>query len=173
MPIRNDKQRTLNVVTGLFTPKDAGQVLRQLKINDFSHEDLAIMSSPGEVPAYLEGEPEEAAASGAAVGAAAGSALGALGPLAARAIPGFETMLTAGLMTTTLGGVIGGYLGSLYSVRAESQPGIDIHEELEAGKFLLLVRTHESGEEETAVSLMRANNGDHVEIHTIPTDNGQ
>ena len=158
----------MKVVTGLFTPDDAVIALRRLRENGFDHENLSIISSSSPMPDYVEGEPEEAAASGAAVGAVAGGAIGALGPLAVSTIPGFGSMFAAGLMTTAMGGVIGGYLGSLYSVRAESQTEIDIHEELEAGKFMLLAKIDEA-EAETAVSLMQKNNGQHVEIHTIPT----
>jgi hypothetical protein len=156
----------MKVVTGLFTPENVGPALRRLRENGFSAEDLSVLSSSSEMPDYLDGEPEEAAAAGATVGAVAGGSIGALGPLIASSIPGFESMFSAGLLTTTLGGVVGGFLGSLYNVRAKEQPGLDIHEELEAGKFLLLAKT-DGVEAETAVSLMEENNGQHVEIHTI------
>jgi outer membrane lipoprotein SlyB len=114
----------------------------------------------------LESEPEEAAVSGAAVGATAGGSIGALGAWVSSSIPGFESMFVAGALTTTIGAVVGGYLGSLYNVRADSKTEIDIDEELAAGKVLLIVKTDE-GEMETAVSILSQNNGQHVETHTI------
>ena len=81
-----------------------------------------------------------------------------------RTIPGFESMMIAGLMTTAVGGAIGAYLGSLYTVRADEKTALTIDQELADGKLLLLVRADEVNME-TAVSLMA--NGEHVEVHTI------
>lgn len=88
------------------------------------------------------------------------------GLLVASTIPGFETMFVSGLMATAAGGVIGGYLGTLYSVRAESQTKIDIKEELAAGRLLLVVRTERSNTGKVK-SILEASQGEHVEIHDI------
>lgn len=156
----------MKIVIGLFRPNDVIAAVRRLRENSFSYDDLSTMSSAAEIPDYLESDAEEAAAGGAATGAVAGGAVGALGTAAVSTIPGFESMFIAGLMTTALGSVIGGYLGSLYGVRAESQTEIDIHEALESGKILLVVKT-DNGNTETAVSLLEQSNGEHVEVHTV------
>jgi outer membrane lipoprotein SlyB len=128
-----------------------------------------MMSSASDMPAYLEGDQEEAAGHGAAIRAVAGGSIGALGKVAASTIPGFESMFVSGLMATAVGSIMGGFLGSLYSVRAESQTEIDIHEALESGQILVVVQADEN-RAETAVLLLEQNNGQNVEIHTIPPE---
>ncbi len=159
----------MKIVTGLFSPEDAVAVIRRLVKEGFSYDDLSMMSSASEMPEYLEGDAEQSATSGAAAGAAAGGTLGAFGSVVASTIPGFETMFVSGLMATAVGGVVGGYLGSMYNTRAETQTKIDIHESLEAGNILIVVRAGENNVK-TAESLMDKNNGQHIEIHTIPAE---
>ena len=159
----------MKIVTGLFSPEDAVAVIRRLVKEGFAYDDFSMMSSAAEMPEYLEGDPEHAANTGAVAGAAAGGALGALGSVVASTIPGFETMFVSGLMATAVGGVVGGYLGSLYTMRADTQTKINIHEALESGDILIVVRANKANAE-TAESLMNGNNGKHVELHTIPTE---
>lgn len=159
----------MKIITGLFSPEDAVAAIRRLTKQGFNYDDFSMMSSAAEMPDYLEGDPEKSATTGAAAGAAAGSAVGALSSVVASTIPGFETMFVSGLMTTAVGGVVGGYLGSLYNVRAESQTKIDIHEALEAGDILIVVRAQKSNEK-TAESIMTNSNGKHIDIHTIPAE---
>lgn len=157
----------MKIVTGLFTPEDAVTAIRRLTKQGFNYDDFSMMSSAEEMPDYLEGDPEESATSGAAAGAAAGGAVGALGSVAASTIPGFESMFVTGLMTTAVGGIVGGYLGSMYNVRAESQTKIDIHEALESGDILIVVRATKANAN-TAESVLNNSNGQHIEVHTIP-----
>ncbi len=159
----------MKIVTGLFSPEDAVAVIRRLTKQGFNYDDFSMMSSAAEMPDYLEGDPEKSATTGAAAGAAAGGAVGALSSMAVSTIPGFETMFVSGLMTTAVGGVIGGYLGSLYNVRAETQTKIDIHEALESGDILIIVRTDKTNKN-SAESIMNKSNGQHIETHTIPAE---
>jgi hypothetical protein len=159
----------MKIVTGLFTPEDGIVAIRKLIKQGFNREELSMMSSATQMPEYLEGEAEKSAASGAVIGAASGGVIGALGSVITSTFPGFENMIVSGLMATSVGTVVGGYLGSLYSVRAESQEEIDIHEALESGDILVVVRTDES-KSESAKSILTANNGQHVESHTIPAE---
>jgi hypothetical protein len=160
----------MRIVIGLFEPEDVFVAARRLmESSDLTSEDMSLLSSASEMPAEMEGEPEEAAASGATIGAATGSSVGALSTLVASTIPGLEAMFVSGMMATAAGGLIGGYLGSLYSVRAESQTKIDIKDQLAAGQLLLVVKTGES-ESAKVKSILEANQGEHVEIHEISQD---
>ncbi|MCL4262952.1 MAG: hypothetical protein KJ069_07040 [Anaerolineae bacterium] len=172
----------MNVVTGLFTAEETAAVVNYLTENGFPPDRLSVISSPMELPAYLEGEPEQAAAAGAVLGAVAGGTIGALTTLAASAAPGFralpiivgaEPLLVFGLMTTAVGSAVGGYLGSLYSVRADSEPQIDVVKLLESGHIILVVTTEGEGKAETAVSLMQQLGGQQIEIHPLPTENDE
>lgn len=156
----------MKAVTGLFTPSDTQRAVDRLHEMGFAYEDLSIISSVPHMPEYLEGEPEESAVSGAAVGALTGGTLAALGTWAVAAVPGFETMVAAGFLNTAAGSVIGGFLGSLFAVRAESQAKLDVHEELSLGKILLVVRAGDR-RAETAASLMEKSSGEHVVVHEI------
>lgn len=157
----------MKIVIGLFTPEDVTTAVRRLTDHGFNYDDISLMSSRSEMPAYLEGDPEESAASGAAVGAAAGGAVGALSTWAVSAVPGFETMFVSGLMATAVGSVIGGYLGSMYAARGETQTKLDIDEALADGNILLVVRV-EKANAATAVTQMKQSQGEHIETHSIP-----
>ena len=80
-------------------------------------------------------------------------------------------MLAAGFLNTAAGSVIGGFLGSLYKVRAESQTTIDIHEELASGKMLMIVKTDAQGAD-MARALMEQGEGESIEIHDISLSSG-
>jgi len=72
-------------------------------------------------------------------------------------------------MATTLSGVVGAYLGSIYSVRADTQEQVDVHEELEAGRVLLLVKTTEETAD-AVKELLEERDGAYVEIYNIPAE---
>ena len=73
-------------------------------------------------------------------------------------------------MATAVGGVVGGYLGSLYSVRAETRTKIDLHEALEAGDILIVVNINTDDQAKTAESIMEHYNGQHVEVHHVSAE---
>lgn len=160
----------MRIVTAIFAPEAVESAVEYLTTKNIPRENLSLISSTADMPTYLEGEPEKSAVSGALLGAVSGGTMGALGSVAVSNIPGFDIpILVSGLMATTLSGVVGAYLGSLYSVRADTQEHIDIHEELEAGRVLLLIRTMEE-EADAIKELLEEANGAHVEIHTIPAE---
>jgi uncharacterized membrane protein len=154
----------MKIVIGLFEPEDMIEAISNLTENGIIYDDISVISSATDMPQFLESESEEAAVSGAAVGAATGGVLGALGAWISPSIPGFESMFAAGLLTTTAGSVIGGYLGSLYSIRADDQTELDVHQELESGSTLLLIRA-DVLEAEKVASIMEDSGGRDVEIH--------
>lgn len=160
----------MKIITGIFSRKEINTTINYLTDKGFTLEDLSLIASSTNIPEYLEGDAEESAAAGATVGAVTGGALAALGTWVSSTIPGFESMMTAGFMTTAVGGAIGAYLGSLYTVRATGQTAMTIEEALADGKLLLIVRADEVNVE-TAVSLMA--DGEHVEVHTIEEPAGE
>ena len=99
----------MKIVTGIFTPEDAVATIDYLTANGFSQEEVLLISSNSEMPAYLEGEAEESAVAGAVVGGVAGGALAGLGSWVSSTIPGFEYMMMTGVMTTAIGVVAGAY----------------------------------------------------------------
>jgi outer membrane lipoprotein SlyB len=161
----------MKIVIGLFNPGDMIEAISSLREYGVTYDDMSVISSASDMPEFLESDSEKAAVSGAAAGAAAGGVLGALGAWISPNIPGFESMFAAGLLTTTAGSVIGGYLGSLYSMRADDQTELDIDQELEAGHVLLLVRVNDSrvndSIDEKTASLLKDSGGRDVEIHEI------
>jgi hypothetical protein len=160
----------MKIVTAIYDPDMIESAVDHLTTNHIPRENLSFISSAAEIPTYLEGEPEKSAVSGALLGAVSGGTIGALGSVAVSQIPGFDIpMLVSGLMSTTLSGVVGAYLGSLYSVQADTQEQIDVHEELAAGRVLLLVKTTEE-EADAVKELLAEAGGAHSEIHIIPAE---
>ena len=156
----------MKIVTALLKPDDTIAAVRRLLNGGIQRESLSLISAAADMPAYLEGDPESGAVQGAAVGAAAGTTMGVLGTTIAAAIPGFESMFVSGLMATAAGGVLGGYLGSLFSVREESQTMMDVHEALEEGDLLLIVKADGSSAQ-TVVSLLEESRVYSIESHTV------
>lgn len=161
----------MKIVTALLKPDDTAAI-RRLIDGGIQRESLSLISTAADMPAYLEGDPESGAVQGAAVGAATGTTIGVLGTAIAAAIPGFESIFVSGLMATAAGGVLGSYLGSLYSVRGESQTMIDVHEALEAGDLLLVVKTAAGGAK-TAVSLLEESQGYNIESHPVSQEEAE
>ncbi|MCC6604208.1 MAG: hypothetical protein IT327_13425 [Anaerolineae bacterium] len=160
----------MRIVTAIFAPQAVEAAIEYLTTNHVPRQSLSLIGSAAELPTYLEGEPEKSAVSGALLGAVSGGTMGALGSVAVSQIPGFDIpMLVSGLMATTLSGVVGAYLGSLYSVQADTEEQINVHEELAAGRVLLLVKTTEDAAD-AIKELLEETDGAHVEIHTIPTE---
>lgn len=157
----------MKIVTAIFAPEDIENAIDHLINNNVPRENLSLVSSAGAMPAYLEGKPEKSAASGALLGAVSGGTVGALGSVAVANIAGFESLLVSGLMATAVSSIIGGYLGSLYSVRADTQTQIDVHEELEAGNLLLLIEVPEA-QADAVKEILAKTEGEHAQIHTVP-----
>jgi hypothetical protein len=157
----------MKIITALLNPDDLLSAISDLTDIGFTYKEISLISSVENVPQFLEGEPETKALGGAAAGAAAGGLAGALGAWVAPSIPGFEAMLATGLLTTAAGSVIGGFLGSIYTVRAESQTKLDVHEALEAGSILLLVADY-GARAEQAAAILDEHDAQHIEIHELP-----
>ena len=158
----------MKVVTALMLPEEARQAARGLAARGFTREELFFTNDVSRVPEYLSGEPEEAAVGGAALGAIIGTVIGFLGSWLIFTLLDVESSFIIGIILAAVGFVVGGYLGSLYLVRAESQTRMDIHEELDEGKWLLMVKANRKNPE-TAVTLLQQNNGEHIETHDVPS----
>lgn len=159
----------MKLVTGIFTPDDVADAMERLVQAGFSYDDFSLMTSADQMPEFLEGDSKQSAVSGAALGAVTGGAFGALGTFVASTLPGFQSIAVSGLMATTLSSVVGAYLGSLYSVRAANQVPMDIHEALESGDLLLVVRTPPEMVTATMATMETANGRDVVEVD-IPAE---
>lgn len=161
----------MKIVTSLLNQEDVTTAVRRLTQNQFSYDDLSIVSSSADIPAYLEGDPEESAATGAILGAVTGGAAGAVSTvIAASVIPGYSMLYASGLLTTALGSVVGGYLGSLYNVRDDSEVEMTAGDAVAAGQILLVVQCTDEAEAETAVALLEETNAEHIDTQTIPDE---
>lgn len=178
--VANQNGTLMSVVTGLFAAEEIAAVESYFTKNGFPPESLSVISSPMEMPAYLEGNPKQAALTGAALGALAGGAMGIITTLVVSALPAFqvipvmmgvEPVFVLGLMFTAVGCIVGGYLGSLYSVRADSNLNIDVVRFLESGHHILVATTEGERKVETAVSLMQQLGGQQIEIHPLSSEN--
>ena len=86
----------MNVVVGLFKPNQLAEAISQLSNSGINRSDLSTVSTAANIPDYLEGEPEKAAAGGAEIGAVTGGAIGAIGSVVLSGIPGMEATAVSG-----------------------------------------------------------------------------
>lgn len=159
----------MEIVTGLFSEhRQAHQVLAALQQAGFDRERLSLITAVNaqDMP-NLEEKLEKTAVEGAALGGTLGGLLGLLGSIAVVPLPGFGPMLASGLIATTAGGVLGGYLGSMYNVRAASKTELNVKEELADGAVLLVVHTDGIQIKPTATEIIKDGGGEYVEHHVV------
>jgi hypothetical protein len=162
----------MKIVTGLFRDqKQAQQVLATLQQAGLDRDRLSLITAVNaqELP-DLEEQPEKTAVEGAALGGTLGSLLGLLGSIIVVPLPGFGPMLASGLMATAAGGVLGGYLGSVYSVRAASKTELNIKEELADGAVLMIVHIDGIQTKPTAAEIIKKGGGAYVEQHDLDSE---
>lgn len=159
----------MQIMTALFPNHDkAADAIAALIENGIDKDAMTLISAADEQSAQIRElineAPQKTAVSGAAAGGVTGSLLGLLGGIFLMPLPGVGPVLASGMITSAAGGVLGGYLGSLYALRAESQSEIDIKEALTAGKLLLAVNIENDNSKVIAQSLKEAG-GEHIEQH--------
>lgn len=156
----------MKAVIGIYEPEDAKVALRRLEADDFWAERVEEFTSIEDVPDYLEGEPEKAAAWGGKLGIFLGAFIGAIGGTLAVYALSLSSLVFPVLMGIAGGAVIGGFLSALYTMRGETQLGMDIHEAIGQGKSMLLVLTNAANADIVA-HLMERYNSEHVQIRTV------
>lgn len=166
----------MKAIVGVFESKKVSDVVHRLMEQGFDQNNLSTISNQSNVPDYVEGEPEEAAADGAAIGAVVGGSVGLLSSAAIATIPGFETSIVTGFMGTAGGAALGTYLGSIYSVRANQEvegaeeAGKSIDDLLDEDNTLLVVTTTSDEMAEKAKETLTQAGGSHIGVHALPEE---
>lgn len=166
----------MKAIVGLFESEKVSDVVHRLMEQGFDQNSLSAVSNQTNIPDYIEGEPEEAAADGAAIGAVIGGSVGLLSSAAIATIPGFETSIVTGFMGTAGGAALGTYLGSIYSVRAnqeveaEEEGGKSMIDLLDEGNTLLVVTTTSDKMADQAEKTLNEAGGSHIGVHTLPKE---
>lgn len=159
----------MKAIIGVFEVRDdIKTAVHRLREAGFTEDDLALITSyqAEEVRDVLDEEPEKTAVSGALVGSGIGATLGLLGGIALLPIPGIGPMLASGVMATASGGVLGGYLGSLYATHAEEIPEHELKEVLSKHNVILVVRIKDSNEEK-ARAILSQSGGSYLKTHEV------
>jgi len=158
----------IHYVISLFETTDivneAIDALRQANVSDASMTLLA-SANAADVKDIVGVEPDNAALEGALVGTGIGGALGALGSIALVAIPGVgAAILASGLIATLSGGVLGGYLGSLYGMRADTHHIIDMKNTISPDSIVLIVQTDSDEQAKSYSELLENQGSEWIEI---------
>jgi uncharacterized membrane protein YeaQ/YmgE (transglycosylase-associated protein family) len=156
----------MQAVIGYFEPRDVEAVRESLVSAGFRAEEILELTTIDEVPEFLEGEPEEAASRGWLFGAIIGGLIGAAGGWLV-AITFNQSLIFSILMGMAGGAVLGGYLSSLYTLRANTKVGMDIHEALGEDMSLVLVRVADD-DVEAATAIMERHHNEGVDAYPIP-----
>lgn len=162
----------MKILIGIFEQEqEIETVVNRLLETEFDQNDLALMThyQAEEVRDVIGEEPTKTAITGTLIGSGIGSTLGLLGSIALLPIPGAGPFLVSGLLTTASSGVLGGYLGSIYAVRAEEQAELELKEALGEDKILLLVQVTSTNEEDARM-IMRQFGGGYLKTHEIDSE---
>jgi hypothetical protein len=125
---------------------DADGAIDDLLANGFSTNDVGF-AMRGHDSHLDESEQSEAYGEAAIVrtstGAVAGAVVGgALGAISALLIPGFGAVLLAGILVMAAGGgLAGGFMGLMSTMQLSDEEKVYYHNELEAGRCLVFVKT--------------------------------
>lgn len=141
----------------------AVSALRQAGVSDESMTLLA-SAEAAEVAEIVGVEPDNAALEGALAGTGIGGALGALGAVALVALPGIGTILASGLVATLSGSVLGGYLGTLYGMRAETHEVIDMKNQVTPDSIILIVQAQDEATAESYLTLLEKEGSEWAEV---------
>jgi hypothetical protein len=146
----------------------AQQAIERLVEAGIPRENLSLVASArSELVQELINEGSETeTGQGALVGGALGSLLGMLGGAAMFTITGFGEALAAGLISTTIGGAIGTYLGGIYSARAVTEDELNVKEALMQGN-LLVIATVNGHDQDLIEDSLRESGGEFVTIHDL------
>lgn len=109
------------------------------------------------IKALVADEPEESALTGALLGTGIGSTLGLLGAIALLPIPGVGLTVASGAVAVLSGSAIGSYLGALYGTRAETEPMLEIKNEISADSIIAIVTSADANQAQQAEQIMSAN----------------
>lgn len=141
----------------------AVSALRQDGISD---ESMTLLTSAesAEVAEIVGVEPDNAALQGALAGTGIGGTLGALGAVALVAIPGIGTILASGLVATLSGSVLGGYLGTLYGMRAETHEVIALKNRVTPNSVILIVQAQSEEKAQAYQTLLESQGSEWSEI---------
>ena len=148
------------VVVGRFDSREAAQrAIEALTEAGFLADDIGFaMKSDGAPPHEVTDlGAAEGAGGGAATGALTGGLLGGLiAAAAALIVPGVGPVLAGGLLASALGGAAigaaaGGVLGALVGLGVPEEEAAVLHEELQAGKAIVTVRTADRAAEARAI----------------------
>lgn len=163
----------MKAVVGFFTTGGTRPAHDALIATGFLPENVTELNAIEEVPDYLEGEPERTASLGWLNGAVLGALIGAVAgwllfELFNLSLPG-PLLVVFLLVSAGAGAAIGGYLLSIYSVRADTKLDMDIREALSEGKSLLMVHAHDN-EVSAVARIMKRQRSEKVETHMIPIE---
>ncbi|MFO7661459.1 MAG: hypothetical protein R6X18_02575 [Chloroflexota bacterium] len=156
----------MQAVIGYFEPRDVESIRASLVSAGFRSEDILELTTIDEVPEFLEGEPEEAASRGWLFGAIISGLIGAVAGWL-MAITFNQSIIFSVLMGAAGAAVLGGYLSSLYTVRANTKVGMDIHEALSDDMSLVLVRVGDD-DVEAATAIMEHYHNEGIDAYPIP-----
>jgi hypothetical protein len=152
----------------------AQQAIDRLTAAGIPHQDLSLVASASSplVQDLLNETSEEETGQGALMGGAIGSLVGMLGGAAMFTIAGVGEALAAGLVSTTIGGAIGAYLGGIYSARTATEDELNVKEALMRGELLVIVTA--DGHDQTLVeNTLRESGGEFVTIHDLETPHSE
>lgn len=159
----------MQTIIGYFDPTDIDAAREGLVSGGFRPENIMEIATMDEIPPFLEGEPERKASQGWLAGAILGALLGAVAGWLATFLIQTSFIIMSVLIGAGSGAMLGGYLGSIYSLRADTEVEMHVHEALGHGLKALVVRTAD-GDAETAATIMQRHRGEHVEVRPIATE---
>lgn len=158
---------------GIFESSDQiNDAVSALRGAGAADECLTLLASAeaAEVADIVGAEPDSGVLQGALVGTGIGGALGALGTIALVAVPGVGPILASGIIATLSGSTIGGYLGTLYGMRAETNDIIEMKKSLSKDSIILIAQANDQNVAESYRTILETEGSSWTE--TIADENG-
>lgn len=161
-----------HTVVGMFNDHSLTEkAINALYDEGFTVEQVSLVTKGGGASDEIPSEAEsDHAAGGAGRGIAIGGILGGLIGIGALAIPGIGPVLTAGWITTVLGGAatggaFGGWIGSMATLNVPKNIAREYAEQIADGNFLVMVLAKPRNQEAQAERILADAGAAHVQSY--------
>jgi len=162
----------MQTIIGFYDPANLHTARQGLIEAGITPGDILEITSEDDIPDFLEGEPERRASQGWLAGSIIGALIGAVLAVAITYLtynPSLLILTLIALVGAGAGAALGGYLFSIYSLRADTEAGMGVRDALGQGQRVLLVRATDA-DAKIATAVMEHHHSDRIDTYPMPID---
>ncbi len=166
----------MQTIIGFFDPKDIHAAREDLIAAGIGPDNIVMIANERDIPDFLEGHPERTATQGGLVGIIAGAIIGGIAGGLTTYLAYTPSPLILALIVVVgaaAGAALGGYLSSIYFLRAGTEEvGLGVRDALGGGQHVLLVRAADTVAG-AATAIMERHRSDRIDTYPIGVEKAE